>query len=277
MKNLLTKQISAPRWTNGKIVDAAQRLMVQYESIVGRDYIKKEGLHFDHFYERVIFPKFNISLYEDEDLGVDADGRKLLGRFDIRGNVAHLDQAISRESKDPRRIFTCWHEVAGHGVLQGEWLRNQLDPSSGCAFIDVTEYSLSPYDERILERQANLFASHLAAPGWLIKHAIEKIFRPNGPFVFKEPCNYWLDVQGLGTNGYVVDAGQLCQRIGSKISGHFGGLSAEAIGYRIAELGWVRDLSKRDLHLRRASRRDGAYAKPGNMFQATVSGCLSVE
>jgi hypothetical protein len=91
-----------------------------HEAVVGREYILYNGLHFDDFYEKVIFPRFQIDLYEDEDLGFDDDGRKRLGRYDVLRNAAHLDLVISRDGGDPRRIFTCWHEVAGHGALHGE-------------------------------------------------------------------------------------------------------------------------------------------------------------
>jgi hypothetical protein len=247
-------QLGAPRWTKQQIVGAAARLMAKYEEIVGREYITHNGLHFDDVHEKLLAPQFRVDLYEDEDLGEDDDGRKILGRYDVRKNAAHLDRVISRESGDRRRIFTCWHEVAGHGVLQGTWLRKQLEQiGMGYEFIDVTEWSLSADAERILERQANTFASHLAAPGWLINYAINTTFRPNRKFIFTGPCKYWLDVNGLRISKYVVDADDLCGWIGAKISGFFGGLSAEAIGFRIAAVGWVRDLTKPALHLRRAA------------------------
>jgi hypothetical protein len=102
----------APNWKNGDIIAAAERLGKQYEDIVGRDYILANGLHVNHFYETLLFPKFKINLYEDWDLGQDAEGNKLLGRYDVQENSAYLDRAISRESEDKRREFTCWHEVA---------------------------------------------------------------------------------------------------------------------------------------------------------------------
>ncbi|MGD0460962.1 MAG: hypothetical protein ABSB74_00595 [Tepidisphaeraceae bacterium] len=247
-------KVIAPNWTKEEIVAAAGRLGKQYEDIVGRDYILMNGLHFDDVYEKLLFPKFNIDLYEDDDLGKDADGNQLLGRYDVADNAAHLDRSISREANDPRRIFTCWHEVAGHGALQGSWLRKQLRLTGEFESIDVTEFSLSASIERRLEWQANLFASRLAAPDWLVNYAIRKTFRPNRPFIFYEPCIYWLDVQGLAIRKFIVDPGDLCGWIGSKISGYFGGLSGEAIGYRIANLGWVQDRTAPDLHLRRAVR-----------------------
>jgi hypothetical protein len=253
MKKRQPNEVLAPRWTNDAIIAAARRLIGQYESIVGRDYILHHGLHFDDVYEKLIFPKFGIDLYEDEDLGVDAKGRKLLGRYDVKAKAAHLDRVIARDSDNPRRIFTCWHEVAGHGALQGAWLQNQLQQRHHHDFVEVTEVSLSPGAERVLERQANLFAAHVAAPDWLINYGINTTFRPRRRFLFIEPCVYWLDVNGLKVNKYVVDTDDLCGWIGSKISGFFGGLSAESIGYRIRELGWVDDRSAVELQLHRVA------------------------
>jgi len=253
------KRISSPRWSEVAIKSAAGRLIAQYELLVGRDHILKNGLHFDDVYEKLIYSRFGVELYEDDDLGSDTDGQKVLGRYDVRANTAYLDQVVSRESGDPRRAFTCWHEVAGHGVLQGAWLRKRLD-TSGIVAIDVTEKSMSADTERSIERQANVFASHVAAPDWLINYAVNTTFRPNRRFIFKEPCIYCLDVHGLPLKKYIVDAGDLCGWIGSKISGFFGGLSAEALGYRLSELGWVRDLSTPDLHLHRSLKSKSALS-----------------
>lgn len=258
-------KLVAPRWTKADIIAAAARLGQQYEAIVGREHILSHGLHFDDFYEKLLFPTFHTDLYEDAELGEDEGGRVLLGRYDVRENVAYLDRAISRESNDPRRAFTCWHEVAGHGALQGAWLRNQLERTGDFEVINVTEYSLSANAERRLEWQANLFASRLAAPDWLVNYAVNKTFRPTGSFVFTGPCIYWLDVQGLRLRKYVVDAGDLCGWIGAKISGYFGGLSAEAIGYRLADLGWVRDRTTPDIHLHRAARNSANRGTPIRM------------
>jgi hypothetical protein len=248
------RNLVAPNWKKSDIIAAAKRLGQKYEEIVGRDYILMNGLHFDDVYKKLIFPKFAVDLYEDDDLGEDAEGKKLLGRYDIPEKAAYLDRSISRESNDPRRIFTCWHEVAGHGALQGKWLLDQFQRTGEFESLDVTEYSLSAATECRLERQANLFASRLAAPDWLVNYAISKMFRPKRPFIFYEPCDYCLNVQGLPLRKFIVDAGDLCGWIGSKISGYFGGLSAEAIGYRIADLGWVRDRTAPGPNLHRAAR-----------------------
>lgn len=254
------RNLQAPRWSRREIIDAAGRLMARYEAIVGRDYIQSHGLHFNDVYERLLYPEFQIDLYEEADLGTDDHGEKILGRYDVDANVAHLDRVIAPESGDPRRAFTCWHEVAGHGALQGDWLREQL-AAGGRGFVNVTDVSLSPDEERVLERQANLFAAHLAAPDWLINYAVHTILRPTRRFVFFGPCLYWLDVHGVPIRKHVADVADLCGWIGSKIAGYFGGLSAQALGYRIREMGWVRDRSIPRLQLHRTATRRRSIPK----------------
>jgi hypothetical protein len=80
-------------------------------------------LSFDAAYNEFIYPKYDITLTEDQDLGIDDAGNKILGSFDPLDNAAFIDVSLS---DDPRRTFTCWHEVGGHGLLQGEWLRKEL-------------------------------------------------------------------------------------------------------------------------------------------------------
>jgi hypothetical protein len=251
----LRKVLSAPRWTKKTIVDAAARLISKYEDIVGREYIEHNGLQFEDVYKKLLKPRFGVEIDEDIDLGNDTQGRKILGRYDVRANTATLDSVLSIGKDDPRRIFTCWHEVAGHGALQGVWLRKQLESDHLYECIDITDFSLTPGAEQILERQANLFASNVAAPDWLVNYAIKKIMRPSRSFIFTGPCVYWLDVHGLRICKRVVDLYDLGGWIGSKISGYFGGLSAEALGYRIIRMGWVQDLTNPSLHLHRI----GAY------------------
>lgn len=247
-------KITAPRLTKSSIVGAAARLSKQYEDIVGREYIARNGLHFLDFYEKVLYPRFKIDFYVDCDLGADADGNRLLGRYDVEANAAYLDISMSCELGDPRRIFTCWHEVAGHGALQGAWLQKQLQRTEQFKSIDVTARSISPYAERQLEWQANVFAAHVAAPDWLVRYAVRTIIAPGRKLPFYGPCWYCLSAEGLQDRRYLVDFGELCAWVGRKVSRLFGGLSAEAIGYRVADLGLVENLTTPDLRSDRASR-----------------------
>jgi hypothetical protein len=249
------QQIQAPPWRNSAIIAAAARLGKRFEDIVGREHIAKNGLRFDELYEKLLYPKFSVELYEGIDLGVASDGRKILGSFNILENTACVDLILEPSKKDPRRVFTLYHEVAGHGVLQGKWLRKQL-----CnAAILSTDMSISSQAELRIERQANLFASYLAAPEWLIHYAIMKVFEPTRPFLFLGPCQYCLASNGWSDKKEVTDVYDLCRWIGSKVSQYFGGLSGEAIGYRIAETKWIDD------------RTDSLGRRSPNFFQQAYS------
>ena len=98
------------------------------------------------------------------NLGHDEQRNKILGRFDVETNTAYIDTSLGPESPDPRRIFTCWHEVGGHGILQGQWLCRELARSHRFRYIITTEDSLDGRTRYELDRQANLFAAHAAAP-----------------------------------------------------------------------------------------------------------------
>jgi hypothetical protein len=234
--------IRPPPFSQAEILERAGRLIDQYCAIVGRSELFRWGLHFDDVFEQAIYPLYGIQLDESRDLGTDPQtGKKTLGEFLPEENIAFIDRSLK---DDPRRIFTLWHEVAGHGVLQGQWLRDQLRKLRvRHRRIVTTEDSLSPAAIDMLERQANLFASHAAAPEWLLHAVIVKVFRPTKLFVYIQPCTYWLEVHGRKCRYFVDSVDHLCALIAWKIQPHFGGLSKEALGYRIKESGWIADRS----------------------------------
>ena len=119
------RRIEAPPFSEGRIIRTAEELM--------RAYVRETDpdpafftTNFDHVYENYIYPKFEIALEEDCDLGYDERGEKILGTYDFQTNTAYIDACLGPRNRDPRRVFTCWHEVGGHGILQGEWLRREL-------------------------------------------------------------------------------------------------------------------------------------------------------
>lgn len=255
---------TAPSLSPGRIIAAADRLINEYVSIVGKEYIITNGLHFDHVYEELLYPKFEIRLEEDVDLGVDQQGVKILGRYDVQDNIAYIDSTISRESGDPRRIFTCWHEVAGHGALQGKWLRERLVSGNGAKkAYEETDASIGFDEMQQIERQANIFGACVAAPSWLVNYSIHKIFKPTRKFLYREPSLYWFEVNGLGMSRKINSPAELAGFIGSKISGYFGGLSAEAIGYRLNKLGWIDDRTERNLMIYRTEKSNSIF---GNLM-----------
>lgn len=242
-------RISAPSLTPAQILCSAESLIDEFLKIRGPQHLRHYGLRFEDVYADFIYPKYRIELVEDEPLGEDEAGKKILGRFDPAANTAFIDPILNQTNADPRRAWTLWHEVGGHGVLQGEWLRRELR-----RIVTVTDDSLSATTVNRLEQQANTFAAGAAAPAWFVRQVMRQMIPERVTFPFYEPCDYWLVVQGLRVHRVVHDADDLCRWIGGKINGYFGGLSAEAIGYRLKELGIVQNQSASDLHLfRRAA------------------------
>jgi hypothetical protein len=250
----MTFKIKPPPYSSEQVVKQAERLIEDFRAIVGRSWLLHHGLRFDDVYEQVIYPKYEIELDETKDLGFDEAGKKILGAFDVSNNVAFIDVCLKG---DPRRVFTQWHEVGGHGVLQGQWLRDQL-PRSGRRII-TTEASLSANAISVLERQANLYASHAAAPSWFVDAVIGKVFRPTKPFLFFGPCRYWFEVNGI-KSGYVAAAFEdLCQLIAWKIQPLFGRLSKEALSYRVKDSSWLVNKSTPSTRLYRTSKPWAAF------------------
>src|SRR3954469_8438259 len=105
----------APSFTKQEIVGQAEELTKEfYRSFWGPEFdTKLIGINFDVVFETLIYPKYEIALVEDQDLGFDESGEKSFGKFDVEENTAYIDVSLRPELKDPRRIFTCWHEVGG--------------------------------------------------------------------------------------------------------------------------------------------------------------------
>ena len=74
-------------------------------------------------------------------------------------NTALVDSKLLK-ARDPRTAFTQWHETAGHGVLQGDFLRKIAGKYPK---LNMTEKSMNLI-KNAFERQANTFAANVAAP-----------------------------------------------------------------------------------------------------------------
>ncbi len=239
------QSITAPPFAHEEIVRQADAIISKYESAVGRDSLMREGMRFRDLYESVVYPDYEIELVEGVDLGVDADGRKILGMYDVEANTAFIDACIGPNSSDPRRTFTLHHEVLGHGVLQGAWLRKRFADEGRAPFVVTTEHSLSPDTIRELERQANTFAARTSAPPWLLDVAVFECFRPTKPFIYPGPTQYWLEAYGISRPFQVESLHDLCRCIALPVRRRFDGLSTESLAYRIAESSWVHDRTRR--------------------------------
>lgn len=192
------------------------------------------SISFDAAYERLIYPEYGIVLEDGYDLGVDVKGSKILGKYDPLENVAYIDASLPE--KDPRRSFTCWHEVGGHGVLQGEWLRREIRRVESHFYTTTTEASLNFETTNVLERQANLFAAHAGAPTSLLCLTLLQILDLKRPIRYVGPGSYIFDVRKRRQTFQVESFNDLCRVIGRIIQPRFGYLSIEALSYRIERL-----------------------------------------
>ena len=245
------RRIEAPPFSDRRIVQTAEELTKQYAKAMSPDPLL--SINFDHIYEHYIYPKYEIGLEEDCNLGHDEAGKKILGKFDLETNTAYIDASLGPGSRDPRRTFTCWHEVGGHGILQGEWLRRELIRLPGARFIETTEESIDGRTRYELDRQANLFAARAAAPSWFLQRVIQETYQPTHPIRYTGPGRYTLIVN-KATRSHDADSfGHLCRIIAYYISWRFGGLSLEALGYRLVQIGFVTNANRPGLRLNRVA------------------------
>lgn len=243
----------APVFSPRRIVETAENISRQYALLVEPE-LALMAISFDGAYEQVIYPDFGIVLVEDEDLGFDDDGKKILGQYDPWENTAFIDASLHSTTRDPRRTFTCWHEVGGHGILQGDWLRQQLGRNRRGDCVITTEDSIDLATTHALERQANVFASHAGAPTWFLNHAIRETYRVTRPIRYVGPGKYCLDVRGHCQRYDVEDFNDLCRVLALNIQWKFGGMSIEALSYRIEDTPFVVDVTRRSFRLQRTAK-----------------------
>lgn len=233
----------------------ADELFQEFRVAVGWKYITRSGFKFDDFYESVIWPKYRIVIEENCRLGMEGQD-KVLGSFSPATRTARIDEEISVRSEDRRRVFTLFHEVLGHGVLQGEWLRKVIGIDKAGFYTSTTAKSIGPQATRRLERQANLFAGLVAAPRPLLRFAIAEVFGTKRPLRYIGPTRYTMSVDQVRRVWCVNSARDYCVRVASSIQRYFGGLSTEAISYQVESCGAVQ-LSDRAT---RFGSRDPSFA-----------------
>lgn len=233
----MTELIKPPPFSRQEIIRRATDLIRGYARCVGDDFAML-GMNFDVIFEEYIYPEYEIELVEDQDLDVDENGEKILGLFQPEFNRVFIDPSLKG---DPRRVFTLWHEVGGHAVLQGDWLRREMNRIGMVRGIVTTAPMLTPQAEGILERQANLFAAHAAAPVGFVSYAIYKTFGLNRPYRYIGPGRYCFALSSGTRSREVADFTELCNCIAYYIKHWFGGLSVEALSYQVAESKMVVD------------------------------------
>jgi hypothetical protein len=237
--------------SQAEVIKAAESLTYRYVEEIKENALL--GMNFDILYEHVIYPDYGVLFEDGCSLGFDADGNKILGQFEPGSNTAFIDAELSPDLKDPRRVFTLYHEVAGHGVLQGDWLRSEFKRVTTLVRTTTTEAMLDPRTTGSLERQANLFAAHVAAPTWLLNYWMRTRLRLEHPVRFISRGQYCVDEAGH-TSFYFADTfNDVCRRLAWSLKPFFGGLSVEALSYRVAKVGWAIDQSKTHFRLHRTT------------------------
>lgn len=212
-----------PLSENG-VRERANRLWGVIVRELGADYLMMNGVSFDEVYEAVIYPRFEIDLDMDADLGVDDDGIQILGQFLPRDNAARISRRLVQEH-DPRKAFTCWHEVVGHGVLQGDYLRKTMRKHVN---LFTTETSIGPI-VNTFEHQANVFAANVAAPLTYIYYRGARTFGCNRAIRFVGPGYYCIGNRKV----YAVSPRNLAWHTAKMLRIYFGGLSTEALAYQV--------------------------------------------
>ncbi len=197
-------------------------------------------MRFDDIYLTVARPDYGVDLVEMQRLGTH-NGAKIFGVYTAGKNVALIDECIGPDSGDPRRIFTLYHEVFGHGVLQGRYIRTQMIDALSAGIV-VTAASLEAGMERRGEWQANRFGAAVGAPMALVEAAIQLRLGIRQPVVFAGPGTYWIRRDGRDCRFEIIDFDQFCKIIAGAIHDLFGGLSVTAISYRVAKSRFVRNL-----------------------------------
>jgi hypothetical protein len=238
----LISQIRPLAATNTEIIKRAEQLTRQFAWTMPRFPADLFTINFDYIYENYIYPEYGVVLREGCKLGCDDAGEKILGAFDVERNIVYLDSVLNdrEELVRHKRTFTCWHEVGGHAILQGDWLRSEAQ-RLGRLGITTTESSLTEKAVSILERQANLFAAHAAAPTWFLEYVIRSTYELRRPFRYIGPRDYWFCIMGNDVKRHITSFNELARAIAKDVQHRFGGLSIESLSYRIEASKWLVD------------------------------------
>lgn len=240
--------VNAERLSSNQIRARAHQMVIRpMLNAVGIDTLLKRGWLFEDVFETVIQPRFGIGLVEHCDLS----SRYALGLYDPIENVAFIDGCLSDWMNDPRRVFTLYHEVCGHGVLQGEWLRQQLRCHQNAHSPCVEPYSQAT--QTVLERQANIFAAECAAPQPLVDRQLVLRLRPKFPLRYVGSRTYHFGDSGQTRKRHVQDFRDYCRELATFIKPWFGGLSVQALGFQVERSTVVERWPNQSYSLRRVS------------------------
>lgn len=213
-----------------EIIRLAEKLTVDYREMYPE--LAHLGISINKVFEEFIYPDYEVKLIDHLDLGRDINGNQILGQYDAGSNYLFINSCLRN---DPRRVFTYWHEF-GHIVLHGEWLRRL---GSRRKSIITTDVSLQEGTLHELEIQANIFASHGAAPTWLLNGSFLRFFVSDGPLIYNGPSEYSFCLKCGTQFRRVASYSEMCWLTAGFLKRYFAGLSQESLGYRIERSGLV--------------------------------------
>jgi hypothetical protein len=212
-----------------------QAVFWEYVREVGENYLFSHGLDFDEAYDAVIYPNYEIELYKETDLGVDDEGMEILGEFLPKDNVALINKRLF-ERNDPRRVFTMSHEVVGHGILHGKFLRENARKYPK---LHTTEEGIKQSIWKhfnTFEWQANTFAASFIAPAGYVLALYWKLFGTKRRINYVGPGRYSLCFNDNTFYVNVASPYQLAWIIAKRIKHYFWGLSTESLLYVVLEV-----------------------------------------
>ena len=205
----------------------AEALFWDYVKEVGEDYILKNGLNFDDAYDSVIYPRYEIAMDRNIDLGVDDDGIEIFGQFLPHHNVALISRNLIVRN-DPRLLFTTIHEVVGHGILHGNYLRK-----TGKDYPHLYSTRESIFMENAFEHQANTMAINFVAPEGFVLALYWKVFGTRRNINYTGPGRYSLCFNNKNWSVWANSPYHLAWLIAKKLKHYFWGLSTESLMYRV--------------------------------------------
>jgi hypothetical protein len=226
-----------PAMSEQQIRQRAESIFWEYVGEVGENYLFSRGIDFDEVYEAVIYPRYEIEFVKTEDLGVDDDGIEILGEFLPKDNTALISRRLF-DNADPRKVFTECHEVGGHGILHGQFLREN---ATKYPKLYTTEKAIIETEDvwrkfNTFERQANTFAASFIAPAGYVLALYWKLFGAKRRVNYTGPGRYSLCFNDYTYYVNVASPYQLAWIIAKRMKHYFWGLSTESLSYKVLEV-----------------------------------------
>jgi Zn-dependent peptidase ImmA (M78 family) len=171
----------------------------------------------------------NVEFILGQDLGVNAHGREILGKFDPYPPRIHISLGMGYNS--PRWRFTLAHEI-GHLLLHRQIdISNLFDRAETGETIGWNNVDSSEKNIRIIEWQANSFASSLIMPTELLYYLVILCLKELGVNNYSHGIIY-LDDQPCNKRSYY----HILSRLNKEFNASF-----QSLSYRLAQLRLVND------------------------------------